>query len=102
MVRLSDFGLNSTLRHLKKHVNASLPSADGKMELFEPFSSEIMHIAPELLTTRAKDIHLAFESSPEGDIYALGCVANQIMHRHPLAERIFIESETMNEEREWL
>jgi hypothetical protein len=45
-----------------------------------------MHIAPELLKERAKNLKFPFDTSVAADIYALGCVANQIYFRQPLSD----------------
>ena len=59
-----------------------------------------MHIAPELLAERAKFMNLAFKATADSDIYALGCIVNQIVHQQRLADRV-LDADTMSEGRKF-
>ena len=56
-----------------------------------------MHVAPELLQERANNLSCAFKATPDGDIYALGCIINQILHQNLLVDGV-TSSETFDEE----
>jgi hypothetical protein len=47
-----------------------------------------MHIAPELLKKRASNLESPFDASQPADMYALGCVVNQIYFRQPLSDEL--------------
>jgi hypothetical protein len=48
--------------------------------------AELMHIAPELLIDRANNPKSPFDATVPADMYALGCVVNQIYFRQPLSD----------------
>lgn len=47
-----------------------------------------MHIAPELLENRAKNLNCSFDATVAADVYAIGCVVNQIYFRQALFDEL--------------
>jgi hypothetical protein len=78
----------------ERSIEISLPTVDGRLRGSGHISSsttihiltELMHIAPELLIDRAKNPKFPFEATVPADMFALGCVMNQIYFRQPLAD----------------
>ncbi|CAM6004052.1 unnamed protein product [Sphagnum balticum] len=87
-LKLSDYGLNTVLDEMAFNDVLSVheASVDGKLLLSVPnpfLSSELMHIAPELIMDRRTRTS-PFPASMPGDVYTCGCVLYQILNRQPL------------------
>ena len=92
-MRLSDFGLNAIERHLisKRMIEAKCPTFLGSVRVFFntfEVTVEVTHCAPDLIKAHLESGigEAPLPDSVKGDVYALGCIVYQIVHRLPLVE----------------
>ncbi len=55
----------------------------------ETILTDLMHVAPELIEERTNNIGQTFRATADGDIFALGCIVNEIILRRSLYDRSF-------------